>query len=89
MTYLDVGLVHFLEKVLDALLVLDVVEHQEPYSSGSDEGGDEPLVELVDNLEVHVLRGPLVLVNQVQRGVGNELVQVPVVVLLNGRFRTF
>jgi hypothetical protein len=30
-----------------------------------------------------------VLVNQVQRGVGNELVQVPVVVLLNGRFRTF
>ena len=49
--------------------------------SSRDEGGDEPLVELVHRLQVHVVGLPHVLIHQVQGGVGDELVQVPVVVL--------
>ena len=34
----DVGFVHFREKVLDSILVLDIVKHDEPLSGGRDEG---------------------------------------------------
>ena len=47
---LDVGLVHFGEEVLDAVFVLQVVQHDKPLSGGRDKGRDEPLVELVNNL---------------------------------------
>ena len=47
---LDVGFVHFREEVLDPVLVLQVVQHDEPLPRGRDKGRDEPLVELVNNL---------------------------------------
>ena len=40
-----------------------------------------PLVELVDDLEVAIVRADHVLVHEVEGGVRDELVQVPVVVL--------
>ena len=49
---LDVGFVHLGEEVLDAVLVLQVVQHYEPLSGGRDKGRDEPLIELVNNLKV-------------------------------------
>ena len=49
--------------------------------SSRDEGRDEPLVELVHGLQVHVVGLPHVLIHQVQSSVGDELVQVAVVVL--------
>ena len=49
---LDVSFVHLGEEVLDAVLVLQVVQHDEPLSGGRDKGRDEPLVELVNNLKV-------------------------------------
>ena len=80
---LDVRLVHLREKVLDPVLVFDVVKHDESLSGGRHEGGDKPLVELVHDLEVHVGSSQHLLVHQVQRSVSNELVEVPVVVLLD------
>ena len=47
---LDVGFVHFREEVLDPVLVLQVVQHDEPLPRGRDKGRDEPLVELVNSL---------------------------------------
>lgn len=35
-------LVHFREKVLDSILVLDVVQHDEPLLAGGDEAGNVP-----------------------------------------------
>ena len=49
---LDVGFVHLGEEVLDAVLVLQVVQHDEPLPGSSDKGRDKPLVELVNNLKV-------------------------------------
>ena len=80
---LDVRLVHLREKVLDPVLVFDVVKHDEPLSGGRHEGGDKPLVELVHNLKVHVGSSQHLLVHQVQRSVSNELIEVPVVILLD------
>lgn len=56
--------------------------------TGSDEGRDEPLVELVHCFQVHVVRQPHVLVHQVERSVSDELVQVPVIVLDTTRATT-
>ena len=42
---------------------------------------NSPLIELVDDLEVAVVRADHVLVHEVEGGVGDELVQVTVVIL--------
>ena len=49
---------------------------------GRDEGRHKPLVEFVNNLEVHATGRPHVFVHEVKSSMGNELVQVAVVVLL-------
>ena len=51
----------------------------------SDEGRDEPFIELVDNLEVHPTGGPHVFIHQVEGRVGDELVQMAVVVFLSNK----
>lgn len=51
-----------------------------------DKSRDEPLVELVHNFQVHVVRRPHALVHKVQGGMGNELAQVPVVFLKEAKF---
>lgn len=53
---------------------------EEDMPSG-DEGGDEPLVELVHSLQVHVAGLPHVLIHQIQSSVSDELIQVPVIIL--------
>lgn len=78
---LDIGLIHFREKVLNSVLILQIVEHYEPLSWCSHKCGDKPLIELVDNLKVHIWSAQHVLVQQVERGVGDELVKVAVVIL--------
>lgn len=79
---LDEHLVHIVEEVPDALVVAVVVHHHEARLAGRHEGGHEPLVELVNGLEVHVVGFPLVLVDQIEGGVRDELVQMTVVLLL-------
>ena len=49
---LDVCFIHLGEEVLDAVLVLQVMEHDESLPRGCDKGRDEPLIELVNNLEI-------------------------------------
>ena len=49
---LDVGFIHLGEEVLDAVLVLQVVQHDEPLPGGRDKGRNEPLVKLVNNLQI-------------------------------------
>jgi len=51
---LDVGFIHFGEKVLDTVLVLQVVQHDESLSRGGDKCRDKPFVEFVDYLQVPV-----------------------------------
>ena len=51
-------------------------------TAGGDEGGHKPLVELVHDLEVHVVGGPHLFIHQVQSLMRHKLVQVPVVLLL-------
>jgi hypothetical protein len=80
--YLDVHFEHFEEEALDPVLVLDVVEDDESDLGAGDEGRYEPIIKLVHNLQVHVVRLPNVLVNEVEGGVGNELIQITVVLLL-------
>lgn len=79
---LDVRLVHLREEVLDAFVVPVVVHHQEPDLAGRHKRRNVPLIELVDGLQVHVVRLPLVLVHQVQGSMSYELVQMAVVFLL-------
>lgn len=83
---LNVRLVHLREEVLDALVVPVVVHHQEPDLTGRHKRRNVPLIELVDGLQVHVVRLPLVLVHQVQGSVRYELVQMSVVFLLKNGF---
>ena len=80
---LDICLVHLREKVLDPVLVFDVVKHDEPLPRGRHEGGNKPLIELVHDLEVHVGSSQHLLVYKVQSSVSNKLVEVPVIVLLD------
>ena len=56
-------------------------------TSSSDKCRDEPLVEAVHDFEVHVVGGPHLLVHQIQRSVGNELVQMSVVISLQQKHR--
>lgn len=49
---------------------------------GGDKARDKPVVKLVHDLQVHVVRLPNMLVYQVQGGVSDELVQIRVVLLL-------
>ena len=51
-TCLDVQLVNVGEKVLDAIVVLDVVQQHEPHLPSSHKRRHIPLVELVDCLEI-------------------------------------
>lgn len=63
--HLYVIFVHLVEKILDAILIFIVMDHEEPDVGRSDERTDKPLIELVDNLEVHIGGLPSVLVDQV------------------------
>lgn len=49
--------------------------------TSGDEGRDEPFVEFVHSLQVHVAGLPHVLINQIQSGVSDELVQMSVIIL--------
>lgn len=87
---LGVQFVHLREEVASIALLnlLSVVQEEKAYARVSaHEGRHEPLVELVDALEVHVRRHPNVLVHQVQRSVGDELRQVAVVEAVIAPFR--
>lgn len=51
-------------------------------TSSCDEGRDEPLVEFVDDFEIHVTGGPHLFINQVESRMGNELIQMTMIVFL-------
>ena len=55
-------------------------------TAGGNKRRNKPLVKLVDNLQVHVTRRPHLFVDQVQRRVGDKLVQVSMVVLLQTKY---
>jgi len=79
---LNVRLVHFHEKILDAILVLVVVHNEEARVAGSHKRRHKPLVELVHCFQIHVVGAPHVLIYQVKRCVCNELNQMPMVFFL-------
>lgn len=58
-----VGLVHFVKKVLDSFVVLDVMDHDESHLAGRYKRRYEPLVKLINRFQVHVWSFPLVFVN--------------------------
>lgn len=78
----DVRFIHLVEEVLDAFIVPVVVHHHEPQMAGRHKPGHEPLVKLVDRFQVRVVRFPFVLVDQIECGVRNELVQMTMVFFL-------
>lgn len=82
MRYIYIGLVHFVKKVLDPVLVLAVVHHDESDVSRRDERADEPLVKFIHDFQMHVRRFPRVLIHEIERRVGDELIQMRVIVLL-------
>lgn len=49
--------------------------------TGSDEGRDKPLIEFVHRFQVHVVGQPHVLIDQIERSMGDKLVQVSMIVL--------
>ena len=57
-------------------------------TTSRNKGRNKPLVKLVHNLEEHVVGGPHLFIDKVKGSVGNELVQVPVVVSLQGKLYT-
>lgn len=79
---LDVSLVDVCKKILDALLVPDVVHHYEANEAGGDKSRYEPLIEFINRLEVHVVGFPFVLVDEIERGMRYKLVEVSMVLLL-------
>lgn len=58
-----IGLVHFVEIVLDSFVVLDVMDHDESHLTGCYKRRNEPLIELINRFQVHVWSFPLVFVN--------------------------
>lgn len=78
---LDVQIINIIKEVLDSILLPDIMEHYKSHMPSGDEGGDEPLVELVHSLQVHVAGLPHVLIHQIQSSVSDELIQVPVIIL--------
>lgn len=80
---LHVELVHFGAKVLDAVLVLHVMQDEKAHAVRRDECRHKPFVELVDHFQVHIVGGPHALVHQVKRGVSDELAEITVVFLVS------
>ena len=78
---LDVGFVHLGEEAFNSVLVLKIMEHNKSLSGSSHKCRNKPLIELVHDLEVHVGGPEHVLIHQVEGSMGDELVEVPVVVL--------
>ena len=54
-------------------------------TASCDKGGHKPLIELVHNFEEHIVGGPHLFIHKVKGSVGNELVQVPVVIPLQAQ----
>lgn len=50
------------------------MHHDEPNVGRRHERADEPLVKFVDDFQMHVRRFPRVLVHEIKRRVGNELI---------------
>lgn len=78
----DERFVHFVEEILDAFVVSRVVHHNESCLASGYKGRHKPLIEFVDRLEIHVVRFPFVFVDQIEGGMGNELVQMAMVFFL-------
>lgn len=49
--------------------------------TSGDEGRDEPFIEFVHSLQVHVAGLPHVLIHQIKSGMSDELVQMSVIIL--------
>lgn len=80
--YLYVGLVHFIKKVLDPVFILTIVHHDESDMGRRHKRADKPLVKFIHNFQMHVRRFPRVLVHKIKRRVGDELIQMRVILLL-------
>eukprot|EP00982_Pelagococcus_subviridis_P005353 29605-Pelagococcus_subviridis.AAC.9 len=81
---LDVELVRFREERAHALLVPRVVQEHEPRPPRGDVRVHEQIVEPVHELEVRLRRLPSPLVDDVERGVRDELLEVRRVLPLRG-----
>ena len=84
--YLYVGLVHFIKKVLDPVFILTVVHHDESDMSRRYERANKPLVKFIHNFQMHVRRFPRVLVHKIECRVGDELIQMRVILFLKEKY---
>lgn len=78
----DERFVHFVKEILDALVVSIVMDHDESRLAGGHKSRHKPLIEFIDGFQIHVVRFPFVFVDQIEGGMGNELVQMTVVFFL-------
>lgn len=51
--------------------------------SSCDKSRNKPFIKLVHGLQVHVVRKPHVLIYEVESSVGNELVEVAMIILVH------
>lgn len=58
------------------------MHHYEAHLAGRDERRNKPLVEFIYRLQVHAVGLPFMLVNQIQRCMGDKLIQMSVVFFL-------
>lgn len=58
---LQICLVDFGEEIFYALVVAIIMDHEETYLAGCDEGRHKPLIEFIDGLQVHIVGAPFVL----------------------------
>lgn len=78
----DIRVIHLVKEVLDSLVVFVVMNDDESYLAGCDEGRNKPLIESINGFQLHIGRLPFVLIHQIQGGMGNKLGEVPVVLFL-------
>lgn len=61
--YLNESFIHLHEKVLDALLIFDIMEHNKPHTACCDKCRYKPFIEFVNYFEVHRICSPRVFIN--------------------------
>ena len=63
------------------------MQHHKSNLRGRDECRDEPVIEFVDNLQVHIVGLPNVFVDEVEGGMCDKLVKIGVIFFLEDQER--
>lgn len=72
--YLYISFIHFIEKILNPILIFTIVHHDKPNVSRCHESADEPLIKLIHDFQMHVRRFPRMLVHKIERRMSDKLI---------------